>query len=138
MKLSSDVDNSLDSSATDGTPPDIAVVAQPHQNPIANHPPTQSLTLKQEFGIFLSTFLTIFVAELGDKTQVTILLMSAESQSPGIVFLGAGAALIATSLVGVLVGRWLSNRVAPRTLETGVGGILLLISVLLLWDVVNI
>jgi putative Ca2+/H+ antiporter (TMEM165/GDT1 family) len=83
----------------------------------------------------LSTFATIFLAELGDKTQVATLLMSAESGKPWIVFLGAGTALIATSLVGVLLGRWLSRRVSPRTLDTAAGFMLLVITVWLLWDV---
>ena len=85
--------------------------------------------------VFLSTFATIFLAELGDKTQVATLLMSAESGKPWIVFLGAGTALIATSLVGVLLGRWLSRRVSPRTLDTAAGFMLLVITVWLLWDV---
>ena len=91
----------------------------------------------QGFGIFCSTFVTIFLAELGDKTQVTTLLMSAESQSPWIVFTGAALALITTSLLGVIVGRWLANRLSPKTLETAAGAALLLVSVSLLWDVVH-
>ncbi|MEM9949329.1 MAG: TMEM165/GDT1 family protein, partial [Cyanobacteria bacterium P01_D01_bin.36] len=55
--------------------------------------------------VFLSTFVTIFLAELGDKTQVTTMLMSAESKAPVVVFLGAGLALISTSLIGVLLGQ---------------------------------
>ena len=47
-----------------------------------------------------STFITIFLAEMGDKTQLVTLLMSAESQSPWIVFIGAALALISTSLLG--------------------------------------
>jgi Ca2+/H+ antiporter, TMEM165/GDT1 family len=97
-----------------------------------------ALTVGQELKIFLSTFLTILAAEVGDKTQLTTLLMSAESQSPWIVFLGAGSALVATSLIGVLVGRWLATRVSPRVLETSVGCLLLLIAVLLVWDVANL
>lgn len=88
--------------------------------------------------VFLSTFFTIFLAELGDKTQVTTLLMSAESQSPWIVFAGAGSALIATSLIGVLLGRWLASRVSLKTIETAAGAALLFIAVSLLWDVVNL
>jgi putative Ca2+/H+ antiporter (TMEM165/GDT1 family) len=94
-----------------------------------------SLTLKAEFQIFLSTFITIFLAEIGDKTQLTVLLMSAESHSPWLVFLGAGTALIATSLCGVLLGRWLSTRLSPRVLEVSAAVLLLLISGLLVWDV---
>lgn len=90
------------------------------------------------FQVFLSTFVTILFAELGDKTQLTTLLMSAESHSPWIVFLGAGSALVATSLFGVLLGRWLSTRVSPRTIETAAGATLLLIATLLLWDITHL
>ncbi len=90
-----------------------------------------------ELRLFFSTFLTIFVAELGDKTQVTTLLMSAESQAPWVVFSGAGTALVLTSLIGVLLGRWISERVSISTLETATGSILAFISMLLLWDVVH-
>lgn len=89
------------------------------------------------WGIFGSTFLTIFLAEMGDKTQLATLLMSAQSHSPGIVFLGAATALIATSLLGVLIGRFLATRLSPKTLETSAGALLLFISAMLLWDVVH-
>ncbi len=97
---------------------------------------TESVTLgiKTEIQIFLSTFLTIFLAEIGDKTQLTILLMSAESQSPWLIFLGAGLALIATSLCGVLLGKWLSTRISPKALDTSAGLLLIFISTLLTWD----
>lgn len=98
--------------------------------PIENQP-------KGFWKIFLSTFVTIFLAELGDKTQVTTLLMSAESQSPWIVFAGAGSALIATSLIGVLLGQWLANRISPKTLDMASGVVLLLITVGLVWDVLK-
>ncbi len=89
------------------------------------------------WGVFSSTFLTIFLAEMGDKTQLATLLMSAQSQSPWVVFVGAATALIATSLLGVVIGRWLATRLSPRTLETSAGALLLFISVMLLWDVVQ-
>lgn len=92
---------------------------------------------REELGIFASTFITIFLAELGDKTQVTTLLLSAQSHAPWVVFAGAGAALVATSLVGVLLGRWLARKVPPRTLEVSVAILLLVIAALLVWDVVQ-
>ncbi|MBD3883552.1 TMEM165/GDT1 family protein [Phormidium tenue FACHB-886] len=101
--------------------------------PIASTRPDWRTELK----IFCSTFLTIFLAELGDKTQMTTLLLSAQSHAPWVVFLGAGSALVLTSLLGVWVGCWLSKRVAPRTLETGAGVMLLLIATLLIWDVIQ-
>ncbi|HAA29670.1 MAG TPA: hypothetical protein DCE56_20715 [Cyanobacteria bacterium UBA8553] len=112
--------------------------------PVINLPKTpsrksQSAKKRQQgvWSIFCSTFLTIFLAEMGDKTQLATLLMSAQSQSPWVVFAGAAAALIATSLLGVIIGRWLATRLSPKTLETSAGALLLFISVMLLWDVVS-
>jgi Ca2+/H+ antiporter, TMEM165/GDT1 family len=85
--------------------------------------------------VFTSTFITIFLAELGDKTQVSTLLMSAQFHQPWVIFLGAGSALISTTLLGVLVGQWLSTRLSPRTLDIAAGIILALISAWLIWDV---
>ncbi len=87
---------------------------------------------------FLLAFITIFLAELGDKTQLATLLMAAESQAPWVVFVGAALALILTSLIGVFLGRWLSQRLSAKTLQTATGASLLVIAVLLLWDVVHI
>ncbi|MEB3251213.1 MAG: TMEM165/GDT1 family protein [Cyanobacteriota bacterium] len=88
--------------------------------------------------VFGSTFVTIFLAELGDKTQVTTLLISAQSDSPWVVFLGAGAALVTTSLLGVWVGQWLARRVSPQTLDTAAGILLLVITLGLLWDIASL
>ncbi|AFY44750.1 TMEM165/GDT1 family protein [Nostoc sp. PCC 7107] len=89
------------------------------------------------FVVFSTTFVTIFLAEIGDKTQLSTLLMSAESHAPWLVFLGSGAALITTSLLGVLLGSWISNRLSPKTVEKSAGVMLLLISVMLFWDVLQ-
>jgi Ca2+/H+ antiporter, TMEM165/GDT1 family len=87
---------------------------------------------------FFSTFITIFLAEMGDKTQLATLLLSAQSGSPWIVFIGSGAALIATSLVGVLLGRYLAKILTPETLDIAAGMLLMIISILLLGDVVQL
>lgn len=67
--------------------------------------------------VFLSTATTVFLAELGDKTQLAALLLSAESGRPLVVFVGASLALICSSLVGVLLGRWLSTVLPGHQLE---------------------
>jgi putative Ca2+/H+ antiporter (TMEM165/GDT1 family) len=72
-------------------------------------------------GVFLTTATTVFLAELGDKTQLAALLLSAESGRPVVVFVGASLALICSSLVGVLLGRWLSTVMAPEQLERAAG-----------------
>jgi len=58
---------------------------------------------KSFLSIFITTFTTIFIAELGDKTQIATLMLSAESGKPIIVFLGSSLALISSSIVGVLL-----------------------------------
>lgn len=88
--------------------------------------------------VFSSTFITIFLAEMGDKTQLVTLLMSAESQSPWIVFIGSALALIATSLIGVSIGYWLSKKLAPETLDLSVAILLLFITAWLVSDVINL
>ncbi|MBE9028422.1 TMEM165/GDT1 family protein [filamentous cyanobacterium LEGE 11480] len=96
---------------------------------------SQKASFRDVMSCFLSTFVTIFLAEIGDKTQIATLLMSAQSHKPLTVFIGAATALIATSLVGVLLGRWLSKVLTPRTLERVTGVILAVVSVLLFIDV---
>ena len=75
--------------------------------------------------VFLTTFTTVFLAELGDKTQLAALLLSAESGRPVLVFVGASLALLSSSLVGVLLGRWLSRVLPPQQLER-LAGILMI------------
>jgi putative Ca2+/H+ antiporter (TMEM165/GDT1 family) len=107
------------------------------ETPIAHSPTKSSNGDRGAWGVFASTFVTIFLAELGDKTQLATLLMTAESQSPWIVFAGAGSALVATSLLGVILGRWLAKRVSPKTLERSAAIVLLFIAATLVWDVVH-
>lgn len=87
---------------------------------------------------FSLAFVTVFLAELGDKTQLSTLLMTAESQSPWIIFIGAAAALVTTSLCGVLVGQWLARRASVNVLNTATGASLLFIAILLIWDTVHL
>ena len=77
--------------------------------------------------LFVSTFTTVFLAELGDKTQLATLLLSAQSGRPLLVFVGAALALVSTSLVGVLLGQWLSRYVPPRQLERLAGGLMVIL-----------
>ena len=54
--------------------------------------------------LLISTFLTVFIAELGDKTQLATLTLSGTSNKPLAVFLGSSIALVLASLVGALAG----------------------------------
>jgi len=59
--------------------------------------------------VLLTTFGIIFLAEMGDKTQLAAMTMSAQTKKPWAVFLGASLALAAVSALGVLVGATLGN-----------------------------
>ena len=74
--------------------------------------------------VFATTFITVFLAELGDKTQIATILLSAHSGKPVVVFIGAALALISSSLVGVLLGRWLATRIPQNRFEY-IAGILM-------------
>ena len=87
--------------------------------------------------IFLTTFTTIFIAELGDKTQIATLMLSAESGRPIVVFIGSSLALISSSLVGVLIGKWLSNKVSPNKFAFFTGLLMIIISTFLAYDIIN-
>ena len=58
--------------------------------------------------LLLSTFLTVFIAELGDKTQLATLTISGTSNKPLAVFLGSSSALVLASLLGALSGGTIS------------------------------
>lgn len=106
-------------------------IAQPVEPVVAESRQKQESVLV----VFGTTFVTIFLAEIGDKTQLSTLFMSAQSHSPWVVFIGSAAALITTSLLGVLLGSWISSRLSPKTVEKSAGVMLLVISLMLFWDV---
>ena len=72
--------------------------------------------------LFATVFATVFLAELGDKTQLATLLFAADKDvSKAAVFFGAALALVATSAIGVLAGAWLSQHVSERALHIAAG-----------------
>lgn len=72
--------------------------------------------------LLATVFATVFLAELGDKTQLATLLFAADrAVSKWTVFLGASAALIAAAGLGVLAGGWISRWVEPRQLALVAG-----------------
>ena len=76
----------------------------------------------------LSVFTTVFLAEMGDKTQLaTLLFASARNVSPWVVFAGASLAQTAAAGIGVLVGAEIDRLVSRSTLRilAGVGFIAL-------------
>ncbi len=88
-----------------------------------------------DWKILGTAFLTLFLAELGDKTQLAVITMSANSeswQSKLSVFVGASLALIAVTALGVLVGGILSEYIPTEWLQRIVAAAFILIGVLML------
>ena len=92
---------------------------------------------KKFASIFITTFTTIFIAELGDKTQIATLMLSAESGKPIIVFIGSSLALISSSLVGVLIGKWLSTKISPSKFAFFTGLLMVFISIFLAYGIIK-
>jgi len=67
--------------------------------------------------LLASTFATVFLAELGDKTQLAIVSISGTSNRPGAVFAGSAAALVLASLVGAAAGGSLSSLIPTNALQ---------------------
>ncbi|ACF13189.1 protein of unknown function UPF0016 [Chloroherpeton thalassium ATCC 35110] len=77
-----------------------------------------------DWKILFTVFTTVFLAELGDKTQLATLLFAADKEvSKWVVFAGASAALVLTSAIGVLAGGFISEHVSERHLQliAGIG-----------------
>jgi putative Ca2+/H+ antiporter (TMEM165/GDT1 family) len=75
-----------------------------------------------EIKLFATVFATIFLAELGDKTQLATLLFASRSPSHLLtVFVGASLALVLTSLIGVAAGSLVSQYVDPKYLTYAAG-----------------
>lgn len=71
---------------------------------------------------FFSVFVTVFLAEIGDKTQLATMLFAAEAESnKWVIFAGSALALVLAAAIGVLVGAQLEKFVAPRTLKLVAG-----------------
>jgi len=69
------------------------------------------------FALLASTFATVFLAELGDKTQLAIVSISGTSNRPGAVFAGSAFALVLASLVGAAAGGSLSSVIPTDGLQ---------------------
>jgi putative Ca2+/H+ antiporter (TMEM165/GDT1 family) len=71
---------------------------------------------------YFAVFFSVFIAELGDKTQLATLLFATNPAVSRLgVFLAAAAALIVSTLLAVLVGAGLGNAIAPGVLKTVAG-----------------
>ena len=92
---------------------------------------TMNLTL------LLSTFVTVFLAELGDKTQLATVAISGTSDRPLAVFLGSSSALVLASLLGAVAGGSLSAIIPADWIQLSASIGFLVIGLRLLWPKLN-
>jgi Ca2+/H+ antiporter, TMEM165/GDT1 family len=85
-----------------------------------------------DWKVFGTAFLTLFLAELGDKTQLAVITMSAKADSKLAVFAGASLALILVTLLGILAGSLLTQFVPVEWLQRIVAVAFIAIGVLML------
>lgn len=76
-----------------------------------------SAVRRRNWAAFSSTFVLIFLAELGDKTQLASISLASKSSSPWMVFLGASLALSVVTAVGALFGQGISRLIPERVLR---------------------
>jgi putative Ca2+/H+ antiporter (TMEM165/GDT1 family) len=97
--------------------------------------PVGVISVLIDLKILTTVFAAVFIAELGDKTQLATLLFAADKEvSKLTVFVGASLALIATSALGVLAGGWLAEHVSPKLLHVVAGVAFIVIGI---WTLVK-
>jgi len=87
-----------------------------------------------ELKVLLTTFGMIFLAELGDKTQLATFAFAAESKSRLAVFIGSAGALVLTSLLAVVLGSGVGRLVPANYIKTGAGVLFVLLGLWMIFS----
>lgn len=82
--------------------------------------------------LLATTFAAIFLAELGDKTQLATLSLSASGSSRWTVFLGSSLALVCTSAIAVLAGEMLARAIPPIWIQRAAGALFIVLGAVFL------
>ena len=82
--------------------------------------------------LLITTFFTVFLAEMGDKTQLTTIALSSTTNKPLAVFIGSSIALILATLLGALAGGSIANLIPDFLLKLLSGIVFLIIGINLL------
>lgn len=80
----------------------------------------------------LYTFCLVFIAELGDKTQLATMLLSAKSNSAFSVFIGSSLALVCSSFIGVFAGIYITKYIPPQLIQTSAGILFVIMGLMIL------
>jgi len=80
-----------------------------------------------DWKLFGTTFLAVFIAEMGDKTQLATLSFASSGSSRWIVFAASALALVSTSAIAVIAGEAVARAVPPVWIKRGAGALFLVI-----------
>ncbi len=86
-----------------------------------------------KWSAFWATFSALFLAEMGDKTQLAAITLAAQTRSPLSVFLGATLALALVSLIGVAVGTAIGQYLPENIIKRVAAIAFIVVGVLMLW-----
>lgn len=88
------------------------------------------------YKIIISTFILVFLAELGDKTQLTTMMLSAESSSRIAVLIGSSLALVCSSVLGVLIGSLINKYIPADFINTAASIAFIIVGILMLFKLI--
>ncbi|OGR85692.1 MAG: hypothetical protein A2901_05710 [Elusimicrobia bacterium RIFCSPLOWO2_01_FULL_54_10] len=86
-----------------------------------------------DWKLFWTAFVTIFLAELGDKTQLGVLSFTAAGKSPATIFAAASLALILSTFTGVLAGSLLAKYFDPKVVRVVAGLLFIAVGLLVIF-----
>ena len=82
------------------------------------------------FKTFLTVFISVFIAEIGDKTQLATMLFAADKETGKMtVFLASSLALVLAAGIGVLAGSFISQHISEKILRYAAGAGFILIGI---------
>jgi putative Ca2+/H+ antiporter (TMEM165/GDT1 family) len=87
-----------------------------------------------DYKLFATTFVAIFLAEMGDKTQLATLSAASGGASRWVVFAAAALALVSTTAIAVVAGEAVSRVLPPVWTKRAAGALFVVLGALLLWS----
>ncbi|SDC26302.1 MULTISPECIES: TMEM165/GDT1 family protein [unclassified Candidatus Frackibacter] len=82
-----------------------------------------------DWKLFAMAYGMLFLAELGDKTQLAVFTLVTQYKSPIPIFLGASAALVTVTFLAAYFGEWINKYVPTVYLQLGAGVIFIVIGI---------
>lgn len=85
-----------------------------------------------DWKLFFTAFTMLFLAELGDKTQLAVFTLSTQSSDILSVFLGASTALVLVTFIGVFLGRFAASYIPTSILHAAAGLLFVIMGIIIL------